>query len=167
MEKFLKKVGLEPIFYLLTGFSGSEVRMEASALIEKTVTGLGYEFVDLERAGRGLLRVFIDKPEGIGVEDCATVSNQLTRLFAVEGIDYDRLEVSSPGLDRPLKRVADFARFAGRDVKLRLRVPRAGQRNFVGRIVSVSDTLLVLETDGVAIEIEVAGIDRANLVPEI
>ncbi len=167
MEKFLKKVGLEPIFYLLTGFSGSEVRMEASALIEKTVTGLGYEFVDLERAGRGLLRVFIDKPEGIGVEDCATVSNQLTRLFAVEGIDYDRLEVSSPGLDRPLKRVADFARFAGRDVKLRLRVPRAGQRNFVGRIVSVSDTLLVLDVDGVALEIEVAGIDRANLVPEI
>ncbi len=167
MEKFLKKVGLEPIFYLLTGFSGSEVRMEASALIEKTVTGLGYEFVDLERAGRGLLRVFIDKPEGIGVEDCATVSNQLTRLFAVEGIDYDRLEVSSPGLDRPLKRAADFARFAGRDVKLRLRVPRAGQRNFVGRIASVSDTLLVLDVDGVALEIEVAGIDRANLVPEI
>ncbi len=167
MEKFLKKVGLEPIFYLLTGFSGSEVRMEASALIEKTVTGLGYEFVDLERAGRGLLRVFIDKPEGIGVEDCATVSNQLTRLFAVEGIDYDRLEVSSPGLDRPLKRTADFSRFAGRDVKLRLRVPRAGQRNFVGRIVSVSDTLLVLDVDGVALEIEVAGIDRANLVPEI
>ena len=167
MEKFLKKVGLEPIFYLLTGFSGSEVRMEASALIEKTVTGLGYEFVDLERAGRGLLRVFIDKPEGIGVEDCATVSNQLTRLFAVEGIDYDRLEVSSPGLDRPLKRAADYSRFAGRDVKLRLRVPRAGQRNFVGRIVSVSDTLLVLDVDGVALEIEVAGIDRANLVPEI
>jgi len=141
--------------------------MEASALIEKTVTGLGYEFVDLERAGRGMLRVFIDKPEGIGVEDCAMVSNQLTRLFAVEGIDYDRLEVSSPGLDRPLKRVADFARFAGRDVKLRLRVPREGQRNYVGRIVSVSDTVLVLEADGVAIEIEVAGIDRANLVPEI
>ncbi|MHB8354152.1 MAG: ribosome maturation factor RimP [Burkholderiales bacterium] len=141
--------------------------MEASALIEKTVIGLGYEFVDLERAGRGLLRVFIDKPEGIGVEDCAAVSNQLTRLFAVEGIDYDRLEVSSPGLDRPLKRAADFARFTGREVKLRLRVPRAAQRNFIGRIVAVSDTVLVLDVDGVAIEMEVAGIDRANLVPEI
>ena len=65
--------------------------MDAAGLIEKTVTGLGYEFVDLERAGRGLLRVFIDRPQGIGVEDCALVSNQLTRLFEVEGVDFDRL----------------------------------------------------------------------------
>ncbi|MDE1941809.1 MAG: ribosome maturation factor RimP [Betaproteobacteria bacterium] len=141
--------------------------MDVAGLIEKTVTGLGYEFVDFERAGRGLLRVFIDKAGGIGVEDCVAVSNQLTRLFAVEGVDYDRLEVSSPGLDRPLKREADFERFAGRDVKLRLRVPRAGQRNFTGRIVSVADGKLLLEVDGTAIEMEVAGIDRANLVPEI
>ncbi|MDE1981808.1 MAG: ribosome maturation factor RimP [Betaproteobacteria bacterium] len=141
--------------------------MDVAGSIEKTVTGLGYEFVDFERAGRGLLRVFIDKAGGIGVEDCAAVSNQLTRVFAVEGIDYDRLEVSSPGLDRPLKREADFERFAGRDVKLRLRVPRAGQRNFVGRIVSIADGKLVLDVDGTAIEVEVAGIDRANLVPEI
>ncbi|MDE2343196.1 MAG: ribosome maturation factor RimP [Betaproteobacteria bacterium] len=141
--------------------------MDVAGLIEKTVTGLGYEFVDFERAGRGLLRVFIDKAGGIGVEDCVAVSNQLTRLFAVEGVDYDRLEVSSPGLDRPLKREDDFARFAGRDVKLRLRVPRAGQRNFTGRIVSVVDGKLLLDVDGTAIEVEVAGIDRANLVPEI
>ena len=141
--------------------------MDVAGLIEKTVTGLGYEFVDFERAGRGLLRVFIDKASGIGVEDCVAVSNQLTRLFAVEGVDYDRLEVSSPGLDRPLKREADFERFAGRDVKLRLRVPRAGQRNFTGRIVSVADGKLLLEVDGTAIEMEVAGIDRANLVTEI
>jgi ribosome maturation factor RimP len=141
--------------------------MDAAGLIEKTVTGLGYEFVDLERAGRGLLRVFIDRPEGIGVEDCALVSNQLTRLFEVEGVDFDRLEVSSPGLDRSLKKVEDFVRFQGREVKLRLRVPRAGQRNFSGRVVSVSETTLTIEVEGVLIEIEVAGIDRANLVPEI
>ncbi|MDE1990610.1 MAG: ribosome maturation factor RimP, partial [Betaproteobacteria bacterium] len=131
--------------------------MDVAGSIEKTVTGLGYEFVDFERAGRGLLRVFIDKAGGIGVEDCVAVSNQLTRLFAVEGIDYDRLEVSSPGLDRPLKREADFERFAGREVKLRLRVPRAGQRNFVGRIVSIAGGKLVLDVDGTAIEVEVAG----------
>lgn len=141
--------------------------MDVAGSIEKTVTGLGYEFVDFERAGRGLLRVFIDKAGGIDVEDCVAVSNQLTRLFAVEGIDYDRLEVSSPGLDRPLKREADFERFAGREVKLRLRVPRAGQRNFTGRIVSIAGGKLVLDVDGTAIELEVAGIDRANLVPEI
>ena len=143
------------------------VGMDVAGLIEKTVTGLGYEFVDFERAGRGLLRVFIDKASGIGVDDCAAVSHQLTRLFAVEGVDYDRLEVSSPGLDRPLKRAADFERFVGRDIKLRLRVPRAGQRNFAGRIVSLADGKLVLEVDGTAIEMEVSGIDRANLVPEI
>jgi ribosome maturation factor RimP len=141
--------------------------MDAAGLIEKTVTGLGYEFVDLERAGRGLLRVFIDRPQGIGVEDCALVSNQLTRLFEVEGVDFDRLEVSSPGLDRSLKKVEDFVRFQGREVKLRLRIPKAGQRNFMGRVVSVSGTTLTLEAEAVLIEIEVAEIDRANLVPEI
>lgn len=141
--------------------------MDAAGLIEKTVTGLGYEFVDLERAGRGLLRVFIDRPQGIGVEDCALVSNQLTRLFEVEGVDFDRLEVSSPGLDRSLKKVEDFVRFQGREVKLRLRIPRAGQRNFMGRVVSVSETAFTLEAEGVLIEIEVAEMDRANLVPEI
>ena len=141
--------------------------MDAAGLIEKTVTGLGYEFVDLERAGRGLLRVFIDRPQGIGVEDCALVSNQLTLLFEVEGVDFDRLEVSSPGLDRSLKKVEDFVRFQGREVKLRLRIPKAGQRNFMGRVVSVSGTTLTLEAEAVLIEIEVAEIDRANLVPEI
>ncbi|MDP1940284.1 MAG: ribosome maturation factor RimP, partial [Gallionella sp.] len=76
--------------------------MDVVKLVETTVTGLGYELVDVERSGRGMLRVFIDKSEGISVEDCQVVSNQLTRLFTVENIDYDRLEISSPGLDRPL-----------------------------------------------------------------
>ena len=80
--------------------------MNVVKLVETTVNGLGYELVDLERSGRGMLRVFIDKPEGISVDDCQVVSNQLTRLFLVENVDYDRLEVSSPGLDRPLKKEA-------------------------------------------------------------
>lgn len=161
------KVGLEPIFYLFLRPDQGVAVKDVSGLIEKTVTGLGYEFVDFERAGRGLLRVFIDAPAGVGVEDCAAVSHQLSRLFAVEGIDYDRLEISSPGLDRTLKKTADFERFAGREIKVRLRVPRAGQRNFVGRIVSVSGDKLTLDADGLAIEMEVSGIDRANLIPEI
>ncbi len=140
--------------------------MDAMALIEKTVTGLGYEFVDFERAGRGLLRVFIDKPDGVGVEDCVAVSNQLTRLFTVEGVDYERLEVSSPGLDRPLRRPADFARFAGKEIKLRVRIPRAGRRNYVGRIVSVSGTAVELEMEGESLTVDWGDIDRANLVPE-
>ncbi len=141
--------------------------MDVMALIEKTVTGLGYEFVDFERAGRGLLRVYIDKTEGVGVEDCVAVSNQLTRLMAVEGVDYDRLEVSSPGLDRPLRRPADFARFMGKEIKLRVRLPRSGRRNYVGHIVSVSETAVQLKGEGEEyLTVEWSDIDRANLVPE-
>ncbi len=141
--------------------------MDVMALIEKTVTGLGYEFVDFERAGRGLLRVFIDKAEGVGVDDCVAVSNQLTRLMAVEGVDYDRLEVSSPGLDRPLRRREDFTRFMGKEIKLRVRLPRSGRRNFVGRIVSVSESAVQLVGEGEEIlTVEWNDIDRANLVPE-
>ena len=87
--------------------------MDIQAVLEKTLPGLGYELVDFELTAQGDLRVFIDKPEGITVEDCATVSNHLSRLFMVEDVDYKRLEISSPGLDRPLKKAADFIRFSG------------------------------------------------------
>src|SRR5690348_11401014 len=97
--------------------------VDLAATLETTLTGLGYELVDWERGGKGLLRIFIDCPRGITVDDCALVSNQLTRLFAVENIDYERLEVSSPGLDRPLKKMADYVRFAGHEAQIKLRVP--------------------------------------------
>lgn len=139
--------------------------MDVMMLVEKTVSGLGYELVDLERAGRGLLRVFIDKPEGITVDDCQVVSNQLTRLFMVENVDYERLEVSSPGLDRPLKKEADFARFAGEKAQVRLRVPLNGRKNFVGDIVAVSEGVLCLDVEGVRFEIELGNVDKARLVP--
>ena len=114
--------------------------MELLNLIEQTVQGLDYELVDFETSPRGrLMRVFIDSPNGITVDDCATVSNQLTRIFEVENVDYDRLEVSSPGLDRPLKKAADFERFAGQDVQLRLRMPIANQRNFAGVLQGLKD----------------------------
>jgi len=108
-------MGFEPVFHLWGHIFGCGEAgfMNVVKLVETTVNGLGYELVDLERSGRGMLRVFIDKPEGISVDDCQVVSNQLTRLFLVENVDYDRLEVSSPGLDRPLKKEADFVRFAG------------------------------------------------------
>jgi ribosome maturation factor RimP len=139
--------------------------MDVVKLVETTVTGLGYELVDIERSGRGLLRVFIDKPEGISVDDCQVVSNQLTRLFTVENVDYDRLEVSSPGLDRPLKKEADFSRFAGEKVQLRLRMPMEGRKNFTGMIAGVNEGILQLEVDGKAIAIELSNLDKARLVP--
>lgn len=139
--------------------------MDLNELLEVTVNGLGYELVDVERSGRGMLRVFIDKPEGISVEDCQIVSNQLTRLFLVENVDYDRLEVSSPGLDRPLKKVADFQRFAGQKAQLKLRMPVDGRKNFTGTMVSVSDGVLQLDVDGISVSIELSNLDKARLVP--
>jgi ribosome maturation factor RimP len=139
--------------------------MDAGKLIEATVQGMGYELVDFERSGRGVLRVFIDKPEGISVEDCQTVSNQLTRLFMVENIDYERLEVSSPGLDRALKKETDFVRFAGQKVQLKLRVPLAGRKNFAGTISTVSAGVLQLNVDGNLVAIDLSNVDKARLVP--
>ena len=139
--------------------------MDVVKLIETTVTGLGYELVDVERSGRGMLRVFIDKPEGISVEDCQVISNQLTRLFTVENVDYDRLEISSPGLDRPLKKEADFIRFAGEKAQLKLRMPMAGRKNFIGIIVAVNEGVLQMNVDDVPVEIELANVDKARLVP--
>jgi ribosome maturation factor RimP len=141
--------------------------VEITALIENTVTGMGYEFVDLERVGRGMLRLFIDQEAGISVEDCALVSNQLTRVFAVEGVDYDRLEVSSPGLDRPLKKLEDFQRFAGLRVKLKTRLPINGQRHFTGEIAGAENDRVTLNIDGQPLELEWTQIDKANLVPEV
>ena len=108
--------------------------MDLHALLESTLAGLGYELVDLEISGRKqkLLRVFIDKPEGVNIDDCVLVSDHLGQLLSGEGIEYDRLEVSSPGMDRPLKKEADFIRFSGEKAQVKLRVPVGGQRNFVG-----------------------------------
>ena len=152
-------MGLVPVFYLWVA------NMDVVKLVENTVGGLGYELVDLERAGRGLLRVFIDKPDGISVDDCQLVSNQLTRLFMVENVDYERLEVSSPGLDRALKKEADFIRFAGQKAQIKLRMPIGNRKNFVGIIGSLEAGVLQLDVEGVQVEIELANVDKARLVP--
>ncbi len=135
-------------------------------LIEQTAEGLGYELVDFETSPRGrLMRIFIDSPNGITVDDCATVSNQLVRVFEVENVDYDRLEVSSPGLDRALKKPADFERFAGQDVQLRLAMPVANQRNFSGVLHGLKDGVVTLETEKGSMEIPFEDIEKARLVP--
>ena len=110
--------------------------------IEQTVAGLGYDLVDVERAARGLLRVTIDRlpgrsyPDGsdefVTVDDCEAVTRQLQYSLEVAGIDYDRLEVSSPGLDRPLRRETDYARFAGQAVGITLKVPFQGRKAWKG-----------------------------------
>lgn len=140
--------------------------MDIQEILKTTLDGLGFELVDFELAPGGLLRIFMDKPEGITVEDCATVSNHLTRLFMVEEIDYSRMEVSSPGLDRVLKKEADFVRFVGALAKVKVRMAVEGQRKFLGRIVSFENEVLTLDVDGKLAQIEFANIDRARLEPE-
>jgi ribosome maturation factor RimP len=144
--------------------------MDLISLIEKTVAGLGFELVDIEQSPRGrVLRVFIDKPDkagGIDVDDCALVSNQISRVLVVENVDYDRLEISSPGLDRVLKKPSDFERFAGAEINLRLRLPISGRRNFNGVLHGVRDGKVFLTIDTGDVELELGNIDKARLVPK-
>ena len=135
--------------------------------LRDTLEGLGYELVDMESSRGGLLRIFIDAPPGIRVEDCARVSNHLTRAFAVEGIEYERLEVSSPGLDRPVKRLEDFARFAGQKASVKLKLPRDGRRRYEGTLAGVEEGSVVLEVEGERCRFALSEIDRARLVPDV
>jgi len=142
--------------------------MDLQQLVEKTLGGLGYELVDLERSAKGrLLRVFIDKPGGITLDDCGAVSNHLSRVLTVEDVDYDRLEISSPGLDRPLRKESDFVRFAGQRARVKVRVPIDGQRNFVGVLRQAGAGRVELEVEGRTVTIDLANLDRARLEPEL
>lgn len=142
--------------------------MDLERLLESTLAGLGYEFVSLERSGKGkLLRIYIDKPGGISVDDCAKVSNHLSRVFAVENIGYDRLEISSPGLDRLLRKEQDFARFTGHKARIKMRVPIEGQRNFVGVLRATREGRVEIEVDGKVLSLDLANLDKARLVPAV
>jgi len=143
--------------------------LRTEELIAPVVTGMGYELVDLQVSNRGgLLRLFIDKPGGIGLEDCAAVSRQLTRVLEVEGVEYDRLEVSSPGLDRPLRKAQDFARFAGQKADVRMRTADAsGRRRFVGVLRGENEGRVSRELDCQTVALAIEDIDRARLVPEL
>ena len=153
----------QPIFFWRVGMT-----VNLGELLEKTLPPMGYELVDWEMSPKGrYMRVFIDKPKGVDVEDCARVSRQLTRLFAVENVDFDRLEVSSPGLDRPLKKKKDFARFIGEEVEFRLTAPVENSRRMKGILRGLEDdAVLVLTAQGMR-TIPLADIDRARLVPKI
>lgn len=116
-------------------------KADVAGVVERTVSALGYDPVDVERSSKGLLRVFIDRLPGqatagetVTVDDCEKVTRQLQYVLEVEGIDYQRLEVSSPGLDRPLKRPADWERFVGARVEVTLREPFGGRRKFAGEL---------------------------------
>ena len=133
------------------------------------MAGMGYELVDVQASNGGrFLRLFIDKPGGVTLDDCAAASRHLTRVLAVEGIDYERLEVSSPGLDRPLRKEADFARFTGHKAEIRMRTADAGgRRRFVGVLRGAAQGQLSLELEGSVVALALEDVDRAKLVPEL
>jgi len=149
--------------------TGDELRR----LIEPTIEGLGYELSDLEVkiGGReGVIRIYIDcLPKGIDLEDCESVSRQVSALLDVEDPipgNYT-LEVSSPGLDRRLTRIEHFQRFMGEEVRVKLRFPQDGRRNFRGEIKSASGKDIEVEVDGEVHRLAIASIDTARLVPTL
>ena len=136
---------------------------------ERTLAGMGFELVDARVSGGGrFLTLFIDRPGGITVDHCAEVSRQLSRVFEVEGIDYDRMEVSSPGLDRPLRKAADFERFAGSKVDVKMRQKdETGRKRFAGLLKGVKDGAAVVEVEGREVALNVNDMDKARLVPDL
>lgn len=142
--------------------------MDLENLVRTTLSQQGYELVALEMVGRPrVLRVFMDKADGITVDDCAAMSHLLGRVFEVEAVDYDRLEVSSPGLDRPLRTPQDFERFMGARAAIALRVPVNGRKRFTGVLRGLETDRLALEVDGALVSLSLGDIDKARLVPEL
>jgi ribosome maturation factor RimP len=143
-------------------------------LLTPTITALGYEIVGIERLSRGrkgaqLIRIFIDKPDGITIKDCEVVSHQISGVLDVEDPIQGQytLEVSSPGLDRPLVTQAHFARFIGHQVQIRLTRPLAERRNFSGTLLRIEDNEIVVLAEQTEYNLPYEQIDKARLVPDI
>lgn len=157
--------------FFVSGEAMGMANDKVQAIIEPAVTALGYELVGIEYLSQGrhsLLRIYIDSEEGITVDDCADVSHQVSAVLDVEDPikGVYTLEVSSPGLDRPLFKAADFERYAGERVDVRLRLPLDGRRRFKGTLLGVRDEKVIVEVEGTDYLLPLQDIDKANLVPE-
>ena len=140
-------------------------------LFEPVVDGLGYDLIEIEHfpnPKHGVLRLYIDKDGGVNVDDCSIVSRQISALIDVEEPVSGKfnLEVSSPGSDRPLRRLQDFQRFIGALVKIKTVMPLEGQRNFKGRMLEANEDRLVIETDEEELSLPMSAIDKARIIPE-
>ena len=147
-------------------------RERLTKLLEPAIERLGYELTDLELklGGQdGLVRIFIDKDDGIDIEDCEAVSRQVSAILDVEDPlpGQYTLEVSSPGLDRALTKPAHFARFMGEDVRVKLRFPLEGRRNFKGALKFSDKEKIEIEVDGESYSLPLATIESARLVPQL
>lgn len=141
---------------------------DLETLIEKLVTQLGYELVDFETVNGGqILRIYIDKGDLIDIEDCTKVSNHVNNVLSVEtGYDYERLEVSSPGLDRVIKKLNDFDRFKGQKIKIKTRFAIENRKNFKGTLSGTKSESIMMEVDGKSLLIDFENIDKARLDPD-
>lgn len=138
--------------------------------VSKIVVQMGYELVDFEFQNQGkLIRIFIDKPASVTIDDCVDVSNHLNHVLTVEeDIDYERLEVSSPGFDRVIKKIEDFQKFKGENIKIKTRTPIMNQRNFKGEVLDVKGLVIMIKTpEQEEVNIDFDNIDRARLDPKI
>ena len=141
---------------------------DLETLIEKLVTQLGYELVDLETVNGGqILRIYIDKGDLIDIEDCTKVSNHVNNVLSVEtDYDYERLEVSSPGLDRVIKKLNDFDRFKGQKIKIKTRFAIENRKNFKGTLSGIKEESIMIEVDNESLLIDFENIDKARLDPD-
>ena len=141
---------------------------DLETLIEKLVTQLGYELVDFETVNGGqILRIYIDKGDLIDIEDCTKVSNHVNNVLSVEtNYDYERLEVSSPGLDRVIKKLNDFDRFKGQKVKIKTRFAIENRKNFKGTLSGTKGESIMIEVDNESLLIDFENIDKARLDPD-
>ena len=141
---------------------------DLETLIEKLVTQLGYELVDFEIVNGGqILRIFIDKGDLIDIEDCTKVSNHVNNALSVEtDFDYERLEVSSPGLDRVIKKLNDFDRFKGQKIKIKTRFAIENRKNFKGTLSGIKGESIMIEIDNESLLIDFENIDKARLDPD-
>ena len=141
---------------------------DLETLIEKLVTQLGYELVDFETVNGGqILRIYIDKGDLIDIEDCTKVSNHVNNVLSVEtDYDYERLEVSSPGLDRVIKKLNDFDRFKGQKIKIKTRFAIENRKNFKGTLFGTKGESIIIEIDNESLLIDFENIDKARLDPD-
>ena len=139
-------------------------------LLEPSAAALGYDLVAVEMAGSdsAILRVFIDAPDGVGVEDCAKASRQFGAVLDVEDPISNKytLEVSSPGLDRPLVTIEHFQQVVGEKIKVRLMSPQEGRRRFKGVVQSVENNVVTVDVDGEQFALPIDDMDKARLVPD-
>jgi ribosome maturation factor RimP len=146
------------------------VNTNLEEFVSKIVAQMGYELVDFEFQNQGkLIRIFIDKPASVTIDDCVDVSNHLNHVLTVEeDIDYERLEVSSPGFDRVIKKIEDFKKFKGENIKIKTRTPIMNQRNFKGEVLGVKGLVIMIKTpEQDEVNIDFDNIDRARLDPKI